>query len=227
MPDIVVFAPHPDDDILGCGGTISHYTAMGRRVMVVYLTSGEAGSISISPQTLSLTRENEARQAAAILGVSEVHFMRWPDGYLEMKPDYLEALTGLIRDLQPDIILIPHAGDAVPDHQITHHLVLEAARRASGPWFPDCGGKPWSVSRILGYEVWTPLSSPTTAVDISAYAALKLQAIQCHASQLAAIGYDDGIMGLNRYRGVTTGCGQYCECFQIIRDFNKRDHNCE
>lgn len=227
MPDIVVFAPHPDDDILGCGGTIAHYIAMGRTVNIVYLTSGEAGSLSLPQETLSFTREKEAREAAGILGVSDTRFMRWPDGYLEMKPDYLAALTGLIRELRPDIVLIPHAGDAVPDHQTTHHLVLEAARRASGPWFPDCGGKPWSVSRILGYEVWTPLSSPTTVVDISNYAALKLQAIQCHESQVADIRYDEGMMGLNRYRGVITGLGQYCECFQIIRDFNKGNQNRE
>lgn len=227
MPDIVVFAPHPDDDILGCGGTIAHSIHLGLTAAVVYLTSGESGSLSVPREALGTMREAEAGRAAGMLGVEDVRFLRWPDGYLEVKPDYLILLTGLIREMQPDIVLIPHAGDAVPDHQVTHQLVFDAIRRAAGPWFPECGGDPWPVSRILGYEVWTPIPSPAALVDITPYASLKQQAMQCHQSQVSEIRYDDGIMGLNRYRGVTTGAGRYCECFQVIRDFRKRNHHCE
>jgi len=70
---------------------------------------------------------------------------------------------------------------------------------------------------MLTYEVWTPLSQYNLAVDISDFMQIKLAALREHKSQLAAIAYDEAVQGLNRYRGVTSGAGQYCECFQLIK----------
>lgn len=213
----MVFAPHPDDDIIGCGGSIAHHSHLGDQVAIVYLTSGEAGSLLHSTSRLASLREEEARQAAELLGATELFFLRYPDGYLEYCPAGLDDIVRLIRQFQPSRVYLPHSREAVPDHQVSHRLVAEAVRRASGPWFQQGGPKPWHVGTVLGYEIWTPLSVIGHCQNISQYMELKLQALQLHRSQLESIPYDEAVEGLNRYRGVMTGQGRYCECFQILR----------
>src|SRR5665647_2323521 len=217
MENVLVFAPHPDDDIIGCGGSLAHHVRRGDQVAIVYMTSGEAGSLKHEPAELAAIRENEAVQAAACLGVTDLTFLRCRDGYLEYNQSNLEALVILIRAKKPTRVFLPHHLDAIPDHQITHQLGREACRRAAGPWYPRCGNEPWQVNTILGYEVWTPLTEVGFSLDISAFISLKLEALQLHRSQTESIPYDQAVQGLNRYRGVMTGRGDYCECFQVLQ----------
>lgn len=220
---ILVFAPHPDDDILGCGGTIAYHVEQGQHLKVVYLTSGESGSLEYSKEELAALREREARLATLILGVKQTQFLHWPDGYLEVRPEYLQKLTSLIRIEKPHRVYLPHSQDAVADHIVTHHLVMEAIRRAAGPWFQECSPEPWQVSTVLGYEVWTPIRSPGLSIDISAFMDIKLAALGEHRSQLQGYSYDDAIAGLNRYRAVMYSNCQYCECFQLLRTLSVGD----
>jgi hypothetical protein len=94
---------------------------------------------------------------------------------------------------------------------------MEASRRAGGPWFRQCGTESWKVRTVLGYEVSTPLVSVGYSQDISAYLPKKLEALRLLRSQLDSIPYDQAIQALNRYRGIMTGQGKYCECFQLLR----------
>ena len=220
---ILVFAPHPDDDILGCGGSMAWHVKQGHSLKVVYLTSGESGSLDYSKAQLAALREGEARTAAFTLGVEQTEFLRWPDGYLEVKPDYLQKLTSLIRIEKPHRIYLPHSQDAVSDHLVTHHLVMEAVRRAAGPWFQECSGTPWQVNSVLGYEIWTPIQSPGLSIDISTFMETKIAALSEHRSQLQGYAYDDAITGLNRYRAVMRGHHQYCECFELLRILSIED----
>jgi len=217
MESVLVFAPHPDDDIIGSGGSLARHIHTGDRVAIVYMTSGEAGSLSFPPQELMRIREEEATQATALLGITDLSFLRNPDGFLEYNRDNLNRLIAIIRSRRPVWIYVPHSLDAVPDHQVTHQLVVEACRRAAGPWFQQSGETPWSVKNILGYEVWTPLQNIGYCVNINEYINLKIESLQMHKSQLADIHYDEAILSLNRYRGIMTGQGDYCECFQIIK----------
>ena len=212
----MIFSPHPDDDIIGCGGTIAAHTHHGDQVTIVYLTSGEAGSIEIPQNILLVHREEEARQAAQCLGVDDLVFLRYPDGYLDFSMEILQSLVKLIREKKPDTVYLPHHKEAPRDHRITHELCRESINRAGGPWFQDCGATPWSVKRVLAYEVWTPLTSPTFHMDVTPWMDLKIKALRRHASQLAAISYDEAVSSLNRYRGILSGKGDYCEAFQIL-----------
>jgi len=216
MEKLLIFAPHPDDDIIACGGTIASNIAQGNKVAIVYLSSGEAGSLSHSPAELIDIREEEATRAAALLGVTELLFLHIPDGYICWGKEIIDSLVSIIRAQHPTMVFLPHAGEAVRDHRQSSHLVLEACQRAAGPWFPACG-EPWPVDKVMAYEVWTPLSQYNLAVDISDFMQIKLAALREHKSQLAAIAYDEAVQGLNRYRGLTSGVGQYCECFQLIK----------
>lgn len=213
---IMVFAPHPDDEILGCGGAMTGHIENGDQVTVVYMTSGDAGGYNISKEKLGSIREQEAKGSCSILGITDLVFLRNPDGYLEYNQDNMVALINLIRDRKPEWIYIPHQHDGHKDHRVTHELVVEAKGRAGGPWFQECQGDPWQVAMLLAYEVWTPLQQYSLVVDITPCLDRKLAALNLHQSQLANFRYDQAISGLNRYRGIMTGKGNYCECFQIL-----------
>lgn len=217
MKKIMVFAPHPDDDVLGCGGSIAKYSQQGHAVITVYMTSGEAGSLTCSRDELATKRENEARQASLLLKVNETIFLRNPDGYLVYNRDNLVKIVSLLRTKKPDIIYLPHCLDGNEDHRVTHKLVLDACRRSRGPWFQECQGSPWEVKTILAYEIWTPLQDVSYSEDITSYMEQKINALRLHASQLEDIQYDKAIRALNHYRGIMGGKGQYCECFQVLK----------
>ncbi len=155
------------------------------------------------------------------MGAAKTLFMGWPDGYLEMKPEYLKALTALVREIKPARVYLPHEGEKVRDHAVAHQLALEAVRRAGGPWFQECRGSsvegPWVVREVFGYEVWTPMQAPSIFLDITAFMDLKLKALREHKSQLACLPFDEAVTGLNRHRGVMGGNCKYCECFQAIK----------
>lgn len=212
----MVFAPHPDDEVLGCGGTLARHVQLGDQVTVTYMTSGDAGSLRIPKEQLGPIREQEAYSSCKILGIKDLVFLRNPDGYLSYERNNLVTLINLIRERQPELIDLPHQNDAHKDHRVTHELVLEARGRAAGAWFQECPGDPWQVSMALTYEVWTPLQQFTRVVDITPHMEVKLAALRLHQSQLETIRYDKAIRSLNRFRGIMTGEGDYCECFQIL-----------
>ena len=214
--NIIIFSPHPDDDVIGCGGTIAAHVRQGYHVTIVYLTSGEAGSLDVTQNNLQTRREEEARQAAQCLGVRNLVFLRYPDGYLDFSRELLQALVTLIREKTPDVVYLPHQHEHPRDHRIAHELCLESVRRAGGPWFQDCGATPWNVNHVFAYEVWTPIMMPTFCRDITSLFDSKIKALRCHTSQLAMIPYDEAAACLNRYRGIISGKGHYCEAFQII-----------
>jgi LmbE family N-acetylglucosaminyl deacetylase len=214
---ILIFSPHPDDDVIGCGGSIAKHIKQGAEVSVVYMTSGDSGSLKYTKEELARTREEEARRASEILGIKNIFFLRNADGYLEYSRENLIALISLIRREKPQIVYMPHALDAHEDHRQTSKLAAESVARAAGPWFQECEGDPWSVDTALCYEVWTPLQEVSYVEDITEVIETKIQALQQHKSQVADISYDEAVKGLNRYRGAMTGKGTYCECFQVLK----------
>lgn len=217
MENILVVAPHPDDDVIGCGGSMAKHAKNGHEVTVVYLTSGDAGSATTPKAQLAQTREEEAIRAAISLGVKQENlvFLRNPDGYLECSRDNLVALIELIRSKIPRLIYTPHGEDGHKDHMVAHQLTMEAVGRASGPWFQEAKGQPWSTDTVLGYEVWTPMRAPQYVEDITAYIEEKLKAVLMHESQVVDIEYAEAVKALNRYRGAITRKGKYCECFRV------------
>lgn len=218
--NVLVAAPHPDDDLIGCGGSMISHLRKGKKVSVVYMTSGSSGSIDIPKNDLELLRENEAREAASLLGIEDLIFLRNEDGYLHADKSNLIEMVKRIREIQPAWVYIPHQGEVHPDHRVTYDLMIEAIRRASGPWFQECGDKPWTVETVLCYEIWSPLQKISYTEDITAFIDMKIEAIRKHASQIKDTAYDEAAEALNRYRGIVTGKGRYCECFEILSTSN-------
>ena len=193
---LLVVAPHPDDDVIGCGGTIANAVAADNKVSVVYLTSGERGLMvpeQPSHAASAKVREGEALQAALVLGVHQVRFLRYPDGGLQLRSSYTKKLAEIIAQLQPTHMYVPHRSDAHSDHQVAYHLARKALLHVD-------------VSpQLLCYEVWTPLHDVTHLEDISEVMDTKLAALRKHASQVNGIRYDHAVAGINAYRGVING----------------------
>jgi len=214
---ILVFAPHPDDDIIGCGGTLAKHVKLGNQVSVCYMTSGDAGSLDYAKKELAKVREGEAGRAAKVIGFQDLTFLRNRDGYLEFNKANLEKLIELIRKKRPHIIYVTHQADGHQDHRTTYQLVCESAGRAGGPWFQESKRKPWAVETILAYETSAPLSKFNYVEDISEFISKKLTALRKHETQIKDIRYDEAAEGIAKYRGAMTGKGKYCEVFRIIK----------
>jgi len=204
--NILVIAPHPDDEVIGCGGAIRLRTARGEHVTVVFLTSGELGLKSLSREQAWKIREAEASMSARILGVAELHFLRQPDWMLG---DHLQAVTKALQPVldatRPHVIYLPHPDDGHPDHRVTLSILRTALKRCRNL-------KP----ELLAYEIWTPLAAHDETVDISKVMPLKLRALRAHRSQLGEFDYVSAVTGLNQFRGALAGKCRFAEVFQTL-----------
>jgi LmbE family N-acetylglucosaminyl deacetylase len=214
---VMVFAPHPDDDLIGCGGSIAKHIQNGNQVLIVYMTSGDSGSQKYTKEELAKIREAEALKGAKTLGVDEVVFLKNPDGYLEASKENIVKVMDLIREFKPHTIYLPHSDEGHRDHKRTNEIALNAAGRAAGPWFQESKGEPWKVSTILAYEVHPPLHEANYCEDITDFVSLKVQALKEHKSQLAEISYDQASEAMSVYRGTLSGSSRNAECFHVIQ----------
>lgn len=202
--NILVIAPHPDDEAIGCGGAICKHVDAGDLVHAVFLTSGEQGLKHLECGAACKVREAEAAAAAQVLGLAGTHFLRQPDWTLgNAIAPAAAALVPVLVKLQPHIIYAPHPGEWHPDHKAAVAILLEALARAAV-----------APREIRGYEVWTPMSEFQVTLDISAVMPRKLAAIRCHESQFAELDYAQAAQGLNAYRGAMATRTAYAEVFQ-------------
>jgi LmbE family N-acetylglucosaminyl deacetylase len=206
---VLVLAPHPDDESLGCGGTVRLLTQAGTPVDVVFMTRGENGLLALQDQPESVharladTREAEARAACKLLGVREVEFLNGIDGGLSNQPHLAHPLAGRLSAGKYQRVFAPWLGEAHPDHAATFRLLQRAV------WAAEIAPAIWL------YEVWTPLP-PTDHVPIDATIAVKRAAIEQHQSQLACLDYLSAFMGLAAYRALACSPAQYAEAFLVI-----------
>jgi N-acetylglucosamine malate deacetylase 1 len=187
----MVICPHPDDESIGCGGTICKHVAEGDVVQVELLTSGEKGGHDLDEAEVAKLREEEAMAAAAILAVEHVEFYRQPDGDLRAVRPLVDRLAKRISDCKPSIIYAPHAAEQHPDHRAALQLLQRSLRSL------DIDEPP----RVLAYEVWTPLQQLDEIVDITPYMETKLRAISAYSSQTRIMNFVAAAQGLARYRG--------------------------
>ena len=201
---VLVLSPHPDDEAIGCGGTLRWHVEHGDYVEVIFLTSGERGVCGQDPMKTARIRETEAKAAAKILGYSALEFWREPDGGFRSTTALAERLTKKIHRFKPHRLYVPHPDEMHRDHRAAARLVRRALAKV--PVAPD----------VLFYEVWTPLQHIDHVQDISAQMEKKLAAIRAHKSQCAIMRFDDSAHGLARYRGEMHSWpgGAYAEVFR-------------
>ena len=198
----MVLSPHPDDEVLGCGGIIARLVESGKRVEIVHLTDGERGNQKWkSSHALAEMRRKEALAAATILGAEAPTFLGLPDLGLSGSKTAEELLREIIVSKKPDAIFLPFFLDPHLDHEATARLlarILESEKQ-----------KPFCYI----YETWMPV--PANAfVDISGQIEKKLMALEAHASQNSQMDLVDISKSLSRYRAIySLGKATYAEAF--------------
>lgn len=196
---VLVFAPHPDDEIFGCGGTLALLVSMGAKVRAIILTDGEAGMAEGIPNARDL-RRNESCRAAGVVGCLEPEFWSLPDRGLVAQA-LVERMARRIVEERADLIFLPSPLEIHPDHQAVALAGLSALSLAALP------------CQVFFYEVSQPLSEPTHLIAIDRVMAKKREAMACFTSQLAQLPYHERISGLNRYRAYHLDGAEYAEAF--------------
>ena len=208
MNRVLVLAPHPDDESIGCGGTLCRHVQQGDTVHVVFLTSGEQGGHGRPEEEIIRVREHEARNAAKILGIRHLEFWREPDGAVRATRSAVTRLREKLAEFQPHTIYVSHNRDIHPDHRGAVRLLSRALKDWRG-----------TSPVVFMYEIWTPTQQLDHIVDITSYLKKKLAAVRAYRSQCAAIGLVAAIRGLNRYRGEMHSWpgGSYAEVFTRLK----------
>ncbi|MBK8307473.1 MAG: PIG-L family deacetylase [Gammaproteobacteria bacterium] len=215
--NVLVLAPHMDDEVLGCGGILRLHALAGAKITVIFMTDGSKGNpelyrgelpdevIAARERELRIERRNESGKAAAILGIDELVFLDCPDGGLQPSPEVVERVLRIILERRPQIIYHPSIFDLHPDHWATNRVLHAATMAFEGrdDWQP--------VYR--GYEVWTPAVINRVA-DISEVIQAKQDAVAQFGSQLAHTDFARTLLGLNAYRSLHHASGHgYAEAF--------------
>ena len=221
---MLVLAAHPDDEVLGCGGTIARYAESGFTIHVAFLSDGVFSRDGINSEQLDEleTRRVAAKKACDILGVTSVSFDDLPDNRMDTIPhlEIVKNIERLMEKYTPAEIYTHHAGDVNIDHCLTHQAAVTACRPQPGS----------SVNTLLSFEIpssteWQipgnlPIFCPNWYVDISKTLDAKLEAIQAYKQELREWPHPrslKGIKHLTHWRGSIIGVDA-AEAFMLGRN---------
>jgi LmbE family N-acetylglucosaminyl deacetylase len=218
-----VVAAHPDDEALGCGGTIARWANDGANVHVAFLADGVGARREVhdTEQAALNDRREAANRAGEIIGAATVHFDDLPDNRLDSVAllDITQRVEALVEHYQPDTVLTHHAGDLNIDHRRVHQAVMTACRPQPGH----------PVRTILCFEV--PSSTewqvpgggepfvPNWFEDITGTLPQKLKALEAYAMEMRDWPHTRSIKAVDhlaRWRGATVG-GEAAEAFMLAR----------
>ncbi len=215
---ILIIVAHPDDEVLGCGGTIARHIISGDSVHLVFLSDGETSRNNANSLDIEL-RKKSAINAGIILGVTEPPiFLQFPDNRMDSIEllDIIQKLETIIYAINPEVIYTHHSGDLNIDHQVTYQAVMTASRPLPGS----------SIKAIYSFEVLssTELSTskffiPNYFVDISDTLEHKISALKAYNSELNEFPYPRSIEAISaqaKYRGASVGINA-AEAFSVQR----------
>ena len=193
---IVCVGGHPDDPESGCGGTLAKLAALGHEVVIIYLTTGEAGIAGVSHDEAARTRKQEAINACRILNCRPV-FAGQIDGATVVSNETLEHLQDLIGQERPDLVFTHWPVDSHKDHQCASLLTIQTWVRSANKFmlyfFEVCTGE-----QTMGFH-------PTDFIDITDTQEQKRKAVYCHTSQDPPGIYACGHAAMEDFRGRELG----------------------
>lgn len=180
MLDVLAIAAHPDDAEIFCGGTLALLSSQGYKVGIVDLTHGELAS-----QGSVETRAQESKNANAILKLAHRENLGFPDGgILETDEHQVHTLVKCLRNLKPQLLMVPYVQDRHPDHMQASLLVDRASFFANLPRYKPESGNPHQPLQVVYYQSRTAFS-PTFLVNVSNSYDTKLAAIKAYSSQIS------------------------------------------
>jgi LmbE family N-acetylglucosaminyl deacetylase/glycosyltransferase involved in cell wall biosynthesis len=210
---ILVLAAHPDDEILGAGGTLALNAAGAEAIAIWIATDGTRQEGAEPEEGYAERRREESRRAARTLGLDAPLFGSLPDRELSASAGALaDALGALLEEFRPDLVFCPSPVEIHPDHRALAETLYEKLA-ASRPG--DADHDRLRFLRLAFYEISHPLL-PDTLVDISSVSRAKEEALASYASQQAVRDYARAIGGLNAYRRLTLEGEGPVEAFRVV-----------
>jgi len=217
---VIIVAPHPDDETLGCGGTILRHREAGDDIhwLVVTAMTPEQG---FSQEKIA-AREAEIAAVARRYGFASVQLLGLPTTRLDTLPasDLISKIAGVIQGVAPEVVYLPFSGDAHSDHSIVSKAVLSCTK-----WF-----RKTSIKRILAYETLSETEfgispdalgfRPNVFVDIHHYLDEKIDILKIFASELGEFPFPrsiETVRALARLRGSSAGCSA-AEAFMLLKE---------
>jgi LmbE family N-acetylglucosaminyl deacetylase len=225
MEKILIIAAHPDDEVLGCGGTITRLVREGKEVHIVILANGLTSRTDFDDfrsSELLKQHHERAQRVGSLMGVSSVQVLGFPDQKLDALPllEVTHAIEREIERLQPDTIFTQHGGDLNQDHVITYRATLTATR-------PMAGGR---VRCVYAYEVpssteWSfqrfaPHFQPSVFFDIADTLEVKIAAMQIYESEAREFPHPrspQALKAIARRWGSVVGL-HAAEAFELVRE---------
>lgn len=223
MKEVLVIVAHPDDELLGLGGTIRRLANEGKNVHAVILAEGLTSRADHREDAdfsqLDLLRE-DARRAAAIVGYQSIDFWSFPDNRMDGVEllDVVKVVSQFVKKYSPDTIFTHHHGDLNIDHRRTCEAVLTACRPVGD----------YSVKRIYGFETpssteWNYLNEepfcPNVYFDVTDTLEAKISGMSCYRSESTTYPHprsSKALRALAEYRGSNAGY-ELAEGFELLR----------
>jgi len=208
--NILVIASHPDDEVLGCGGTLYNLKKKGAKISVLFLSDGESSRKHSKINKLILQRKKQATEAARILGIKKLFFGNFPDNSMDTVPllKIIQFIEKHIKKIKPDTIFTHFESDLNVDHQITSKAVVTACRPI----------KKQTVKSILFFEILSSSEwnisiknksfKPNYFVDVSKSIKFKLKALKRYKREMRTWPHPRSIEGvklLSKTRGSSVG----------------------
>jgi len=221
---VLVVVAHPDDEVLGCGGTIAKLAREGHEIVVAILGEGVSSRYdkrAAADEELVERLHEESRHVAKLLEIKDLLMYSFPDNRFDTLPllDIVKLLEKVINELRPEIVLTHHGGDLNIDHAITHRAVLTASRPTEDH----------PVREIYAFEVLSSTEwafgqfrtrfNPNVFVDVSKTIKLKIKAMEIYGSEIRQFPHPrsrQALESLARYRGSTVGL-EAAEGFELVR----------
>lgn len=200
---ILIIAPHPDDEILGCGGIIKKFLSSSIQVEILLLTDGSG---EIHRKTLSQVRKNEFNSALFDMGNISNVCLEFPDGELDKYfKQLVDAMVEYFKKNQPRIIFVPYILDYNIDHRISNYALTEVFKKIK-----------FINSYIAMYEIWTPIIYPNHYINITKEFGAKYTALKCYETQEKYYRILEKVELLNKLRAKLSMRTkvEYMECFK-------------
>ena len=224
----LIIAAHPDDEVLGCGGSIKKWSDAGEEVHILIVAEGSTSRDNNRNQKKHMNiiakLRDAARASSKILGAKSVNFLSLPDNRMDSLDllDIVKLIEKHINEIKPKVVVTHHVGDVNIDHQILHQAVITACRPI--PKF--------NVKKILAFETvssteWQPSNSKTPFTpnyyeDISQSLKYKMKALKKYDIEMRNWPHSrsyQSVEYLAKYRGFTVGLNN-AEAFLLLREIN-------